>query len=76
MSRLSPVSRRELIRRLKKLGFEGPYAGGRHEFMLRETRRLILPNPHRSDISADLLARLLRQVGVTRKEWETAKSQR
>jgi predicted RNA binding protein YcfA (HicA-like mRNA interferase family) len=56
---LRPVSCRELIQRLKRLGFEGPYAGGRHEFMLRGDRRLILPNPHRGDISVDLLVRLL-----------------
>jgi len=71
MPRLTPVSRRELIQRLKKLGFEGPYTGGRHEFMVRETRRLILPNPHRDDIGAALLSRLLRQAGVTRQEWES-----
>ena len=76
MARLKPVSRRELIQRLQKLGFEGPYAGGRHDFMLRETRRLILPNPHRGDISADLLTRLLRQAGITREEWEEAKARR
>jgi predicted RNA binding protein YcfA (HicA-like mRNA interferase family) len=74
VARLRPVSRRELIERLQQLGFEGPYAGGRHEFMLRETRRLILPNPHRGDISPDLLTRLLRQGGVTRQEWEDANS--
>jgi predicted RNA binding protein YcfA (HicA-like mRNA interferase family) len=54
MPRLAPISRRELIRRLRELGFEGPYTGGRHEFMLRGDRRLILPNPHRGDISVDL----------------------
>jgi len=69
MSRLLPVSRRELIERLSRLGFEGPYAGGRHQFMLRGDRRLILPNPHRGEISVDLLARLLRQSGVSREEW-------
>jgi predicted RNA binding protein YcfA (HicA-like mRNA interferase family) len=68
MPRLAPVSRRELIRRLKELGFEGPYTGGRHEFMLRGDRRLILPNPHRGDISVDLLVRLLRQADITREE--------
>lgn len=55
MPSLTPVSRRELIQRQKRLGFEGPYTGGRHQFMLREDRRLILPNPHRGDISVDLL---------------------
>lgn len=70
MARLSPVSRRQLIQRLKKLGFEGPYAGGRHEFMLRGETRLILPNPHRGVVSADLLMHLLRQAGITREEWQ------
>jgi len=70
VARLAPVSRPELIRRLRLLGFEGPFIGGRHEFMLRGTPRLILPNPHRSDIGVDLLTQLLRQAGVTREEWE------
>jgi predicted RNA binding protein YcfA (HicA-like mRNA interferase family) len=73
MARLAPVSRREFIERLQALGFEGPYAGGRHEFMLRGERRLIVPNPHRGDISPDLLIRLLRQAGITRQEWEAAR---
>jgi len=71
MPRLTPVSRHQLVRRLKKLGFEGPYTGGRHDFMLRGDIRLILPNPHRGVISVDLLSRLLRQSGVTRKEWQS-----
>lgn len=62
MARLTPVSRREVIRRLKKLGFEGPFSEGRHQFMLRKTRRLILPHPHRADIRVELLARILRQA--------------
>ena len=70
MPRLTPVSRRELVSRLQSLGFDGPYAGGSHEFMLRNGRRLILPNPHRSQVSVDLLARLLRQAEITRDEWD------
>jgi len=67
--RLSPVSRREFIRRLRALGFDGPYAGGRHQFMVREGRRLVLPNPHRQVIGVQLLIRLLRQADVSREEW-------
>jgi predicted RNA binding protein YcfA (HicA-like mRNA interferase family) len=70
MGKLNPVSRRELVTRLQKLGFDGPYAGGRHEFMLRHELRLIIPNRHRADIGADLLARLLRQAGINRDDWE------
>ena len=54
MPRLTPVSRRELIRRLIELGFDGPYAGGRHEFLVRDDVCLILPNPHRDDIGVGL----------------------
>jgi len=71
MPPLSPISRRELIRRLGRLGFDGPFTGGRHEFMVRGERRLILPNPHRGEIGVDLLARLLRQAGIEREDWNS-----
>jgi hypothetical protein len=29
-----------------------------------------LPNPHGGDISTGLLARLLREAGISREEWE------
>jgi hypothetical protein len=71
MPPLGPVDRATLIRRLRQLHFEGPFAGGKHQFMLGRGRRLILPNPHAGDIGPALLVRLLRQAGVTREEWET-----
>ena len=72
MVRLTPISRREFIRRMLALGFDGPYAGGKHEFLIRDERRLILPNPHQGEISIALLTRLLRQAGVAREQWELA----
>ena len=69
MTRLSPVGRDELIRRLRDLGFLGPFSGGRHQFLVRGTVRVILPNPNRSEIGADLLSRILREAGITREEW-------
>lgn len=69
MPRLGPVSRAQLICHLRQLGFEGPFAGGRDEFMDRGDIRLILPNPHRGDVSAELLARLLREARISRDEW-------
>jgi hypothetical protein len=35
MPPFGPVSRRDLIRCLRALGFDGPYKGGRHHFMVR-----------------------------------------
>jgi hypothetical protein len=69
MTKLRPVSRRELIQRLRLLHFDGPFCGGRHFFMSRDAIDVRIPNPHQSDISVDLLIRLLRQAGVSRKEW-------
>jgi hypothetical protein len=38
--------------------------------MIKGDVTLTLPNPHRGDISRELLARILRQAGISRKEWE------
>jgi hypothetical protein len=35
MPRFGPIKRRELIGFLRRVGFEGPYSGGRHHFMER-----------------------------------------
>jgi predicted RNA binding protein YcfA (HicA-like mRNA interferase family) len=51
---LGPVKRNELIRNLKKLGFEGPLAGGNHQYMIRSNLKLHIPNPHSGDISKGL----------------------
>lgn len=65
-----PVSRRRLIQGLRALGFEGPFPGGRHMIMQRNDTTVTLPNPHSGDIGVDLLARVLRQAGVSREAWE------
>jgi predicted RNA binding protein YcfA (HicA-like mRNA interferase family) len=65
-----PVKRRDLIRHLQQAGFSGPYAGGKHEYMVRGDTTITLPNPHQSDIGRDFLARILRQAGISRDEWE------
>ncbi len=70
MPKLSPVSQKELIDRLRELGFEGPYQGGKHPFMVRGEVRLTIPNPHGADIGVDLLRRILRQAGISREQWE------
>ncbi len=46
MPRFGPVKRTDLIGYFRGLGFTGPYAGGRHEFMQRGGVSLTIPNPH------------------------------
>ncbi len=65
-----PISRKDLVRYLRKMGFDGPYSGGKHQFMLKGDVTLIIPNPHKGDIGRELLARILHQAGISRKEWE------
>lgn len=69
MAPLGPVSRRELIARLRALGFDGPFPGGEHAYMVRGGRRVALPNPHRSAIGPGLLGKVLREAGGDRAEW-------
>jgi len=70
MPRLAPVRRTDLIFFLRRLGFDGPFRGGKHQYMCRGETRLILPNPHQGDIGVELLARILRQADISRSEWE------
>lgn len=67
-----PMNRRDLVRGLRALGFEGPYSGGKHQFMVRDSVAVRVPNPHEGDISLGLLSRILKQAGVSRQEWESA----
>ena len=69
MAGLKPVSWREFVRRMRELGFDGPYSGGRHPQMRRGNVTVIIPNPHEGEISVGFLMRLLRQAGITREEW-------
>lgn len=70
MPPLGPISRRDLIACLRRLGFDGPYSGGRHQYMLRGSIRLRIPNPHQADIGRAFLLRILDQAGIDRHQWE------
>jgi predicted RNA binding protein YcfA (HicA-like mRNA interferase family) len=70
MPAFGPISRKDLIRCLRAAGFDGPYLGGKHSFMTKGNVTLTIPNPHKSDIGRGLLARILRQAGISRKRWE------
>ena len=72
MAGLSPVSRRELVARLRRLGFEGPYGGGKHAIMVRGQLRLVIPNVHGSEFGVELLGRILKQAGLSHEDGEGA----
>ena len=70
MPSFGPIKRSDLIKYLRKYGFDGPYSGGKHPFMVKGDLALTIPNPHQQDIGRDFLSRILRQAGISRKEWE------
>ncbi len=51
MPPFAPIKRRDLIQALRRAGFEGPFPGGRHEFMVKGTLRLVLPNPLKAKLA-------------------------
>jgi predicted RNA binding protein YcfA (HicA-like mRNA interferase family) len=68
--RLGPIKRAELIKYLQILGFEGPYSGGKHQFLLKGMIRLRLPNPQRREVGGELLSRILKQAVIDKDSWE------
>jgi predicted RNA binding protein YcfA (HicA-like mRNA interferase family) len=66
-----PISRRKLINKFRALGFNGPYSGGRHQFMVKEDLKVRIPNPHqKSEISDSLLNEILRQAEISSEDWK------
>jgi hypothetical protein len=70
LRKLSPVSWQKLVKRMHELGFEGPFEGGKHPYMIRGDIVVTIPNPHRGEISVDLLHRILQRAGINREEWQ------
>jgi predicted RNA binding protein YcfA (HicA-like mRNA interferase family) len=75
MSRWTPCKRSEFIRRLRKLGFDGPYSGTHHQFMVLQQHRLTIPS--NDEYSVPQLRMMIREVehilgcSVTVEEWNT-----
>ena len=69
MVRIPPCSRSELIRKLKAIGFTGPFSGGKHSYMKRGRYRQIIPNPHGKEISAEFVKEILKQANITVNDW-------
>jgi len=64
MSKWTPCKRREFIRKLRQLGFEGPYSGTRHQFMVWKQHRLAVPS--NVEYSVPQLKMMLSEVtGIT-----------
>jgi len=73
VSRWTPCKRRDFIRRLRILGFDGPFSGTRHQFMVYKRHRLSIPS--NTEYSIPQLRMMIREaeeiIGkeITSDEW-------
>jgi len=66
------ISRKEIIRKFRFLGYFGPFSGRKHQFMVKGTHKIRIPNPHGEDIGVSLLKEILRQAGISAEDWDKA----
>ncbi len=67
------ISRRKLIKKFRSLEFDGPFSGGKHQFMVKGTKKIRIPNPHGGkDVHTSLVNEILKQAGISGEEWGNA----
>lgn len=71
MPRLHPETPRDVIRKLRRLGFEGPIGGGKHAVMRHPDTHLKLPIPVHGnrDLPVGTLRAIIRELGVDVSVW-------
>ena len=73
MNRWNPCRRSIFIRRLRSLGFEGPFSGTKHQFMIFANHRQTIPG--NNEYSIPQLRMMVREVEsiigreITATEW-------
>ena len=77
MSQWNPCKRNEFIRRMRRLGFDGPYSGSKHQFLVFGQNRLTVPS--NAEYSGPQLKMMLREAAeilgrdITVDEWTNLK---
>ena len=77
MSQWTPCKRRDFVRRLLRVGFNGPLSGTRHQFMTYKQHRMAIPSD--LEYSVPQLRMLIQEVEeiighkITANEWNNLK---
>ena len=75
MAAWRPLKRRDFIRKLRALNFDGPFSGTRHQFMILGQHRQTIPS--NSEFSVPQVRMLVRQVEsildrpISLEEWDS-----
>ena len=71
MTKLVPISGKEMCKLLGKLGFEKIYGKGSHvRFKHPDGRRTVVPVHSNEDLGIGLLREILKQIRLSRDEYE------
>ena len=67
MKQWMPCKRREFIHRLRQIGFDGPFSGTKHQFMIYKEQRLAIPS--NVEYSVSQVRMMIREVeGIINRE--------
>jgi predicted RNA binding protein YcfA (HicA-like mRNA interferase family) len=71
MPKLVPLKPNEVIKKLRRLGFVGPFPGGKHKRMVHFQKKKIVPIPfHKGrNVSVGVIREIINEVGISREEW-------
>ena len=71
MSKLRPEKPNLVIRKLKALGYEGPFPGGKHVFMRHPLTKHKIPVPYHKgrDIPKGTIREIIKEFGITVEKW-------
>jgi len=71
MTKLVSISGKEFCKILEKLGFEKIYGKGSHvRFIHSDGRKTVVPVHNNEDLGKGLLLEILRQIKITKEEYE------
>lgn len=78
MAKLTPIPAREVIRRLRLLGYEGPFEGGKHLVMRHpETgTKISVPFHANRDLPIGTLRTIVTAAKVSVEKWESLRRSR
>ena len=76
MTRLLPISGRKMCRILEKLGFQKVHQVGSHaRYIHPDGRKTVVSLHGNEELSLGLLRDILRQIKISRKEYETLRGE-
>ena len=68
MNKIWPLHRKILIKKIKKLWFDWPYIGWKHEYLINlDNFKVIIPNTHSwKDIPIPIINAIIKQLWITK----------